>query len=62
MIYIVYTFTMQGKIVKWGNSLAIRIPAKVAVRLGIKVGDVFNMDVKDGMLIMTPVPKDILPK
>ena len=35
------------KVSKWGNSLAIRIPADVAAKLGIKEGD--ELEAVDGL-------------
>lgn len=34
----------EFKVGKWGNSLAIRIPARVAKELGIKEGDTVSHD------------------
>lgn len=36
------------KVAKWGNSLAIRIPADVAVRLNLKEGDDIEVTQADG--------------
>lgn len=39
------------QIAKWGNSLAVRIPADVARQLGVKVGDEIDVRVAaDGAL------------
>ncbi len=35
------------KVSKWGNSLAIRIPADVASRLGLKEGDEVDLQPSD---------------
>lgn len=35
----------EFKVGKWGNSLAIRIPAGVAKELGLKEGDTVSQDV-----------------
>ena len=46
------------KVAKWGNSLAIRLPAELAARLGIKEGDdLTSEDLEDGFILkrlMTP--------
>lgn len=34
----VYTYRMTTKVQKWGNSLAVRIPSRIAKRLGLKAG------------------------
>ncbi len=39
------------KISKWGNSLAIRIPADVAEELGFSEGDQVKIEGRDGRLV-----------
>lgn len=39
------------KVAKWGNSLAIRIPADVANTLGFNEGDEVNVAALDGKLV-----------
>jgi antitoxin MazE len=39
------------KVSKWGNSLAIRIPADVAERLGFAEGDQVKIEAKEGKLV-----------
>lgn len=39
------------KVSKWGNSLAIRIPADVAETLGFAEGDHVKIEPKDGKLV-----------
>ena len=39
------------KVAKWGNSLAIRIPAGVAAELGFAEGDQIKIEPKDGKLV-----------
>ena len=39
------------KISKWGNSLAIRIPADIAQGLGFVEGDKVRVDAKNGKLV-----------
>lgn len=36
------------RVAKWGNSLAIRIPAEVVERLGLKEGDELTLGVAEG--------------
>ncbi|MCS5683441.1 MAG: AbrB/MazE/SpoVT family DNA-binding domain-containing protein [Acidimicrobiales bacterium] len=36
------------QIAKWGNSLAVRLPAKVVQELGLKVGDEIEITAADG--------------
>ncbi len=39
------------KVSKWGNSLAIRIPADVAEKLGFAEGDQVKIESKEGKLV-----------
>jgi antitoxin MazE len=39
------------KVSKWGNSLAIRIPADVAATLGFAEGDQVKIESKEGKLV-----------
>jgi antitoxin MazE len=39
------------KVSKWGNSLAIRIPADVAENLGLAEGDQVLIEARDGRLV-----------
>jgi antitoxin MazE len=41
---------------KWGNSVALRIPAAVAKELDVTDGRAAEITVKDGSLVVTPVP------
>ena len=43
---------MQTKFVKWGNSLALRIPSAFAKEIGAVKGTPADMTVKDGTLII----------
>jgi len=45
---------MEIQFAKWGNSVALRVPAKVAEALGIAPGSVANLDVKRDKLVITP--------
>lgn len=39
---------------KWGNSLAIRVPKSVAVRVGLKAQDDLEIEVQDGNVVLKP--------
>jgi antitoxin MazE len=39
---------------KWGNSLALRIPAALAREMGLDSGSVVDLSVEDGRLTATP--------
>jgi len=41
---------------KWGNSLAVRIPAAFAETAGLEEGSVVEVKVRAGQLIIVPAP------
>jgi antitoxin MazE len=45
---------MQTHIQKWGNSLGVRIPAKLAQELYIKPGSTVDLFVEDHRLVIKP--------
>lgn len=45
---------MEIQFAKWGNSVALRVPSKVAEALGIVPGSVANLDLKRDKLVITP--------
>lgn len=46
---------MEVMVSKWGNSLAVRLPAKLGKRLGVAEGDTLIAEVSaDGRLILSP--------
>ena len=49
--------TMMTKILKWGNSLGLRIPKSFAKELDIEPNSEVDITVKDGRLIIRPVPR-----
>lgn len=48
---------MEVEFGKWGNSIALRIPAKVAKASGIAPGVQAEITVKNGALVIKPTPK-----
>src|SRR3712207_496745 len=46
---------MRTRIDKWGNSLAVRIPAALAREIAMRKGQEVNVDVEDGRLVITAV-------
>ncbi len=44
---------MEGHILKWGNSLALRIPALFTKELGISEGTPVEINIKDNQVIIT---------
>ena len=49
--------TMVTRILKWGNSLGLRIPKSFAKELDIEPNSEVDITVKDGRLIIRPVPR-----
>ena len=45
---------MLVRISKWGNSLALRIPAPFAEETGIESGSEVDLALEDGRLVVTP--------
>lgn len=45
---------MKIQFAKWGNSVALRVPNKVAEALGIAPGSLADLDLKRDKLIITP--------
>lgn len=45
---------MEIQFARWGNSVAMRVPSKVAEALGIVPGSVASLDLKRDKLIITP--------
>jgi antitoxin MazE len=43
---------MKIEFLKWGNSLALRIPKAFAQEIGARVGKAANMEVRDGKLVI----------
>lgn len=51
---------MQTELGKWGNSIALRIPAKVVKDMGVTAGSSVEITQKGNQLILTPSkPKKI---
>jgi antitoxin MazE len=47
---------MNAHFSKWGNSVALRIPAAFARELDVSEGKAAEIQVKNGSLVVTPVP------
>lgn len=47
---------MLLKIQKWGNSLALMVPKSFAEETCLKPGSTVNLFVRDGNLIVEPIP------
>ena len=48
---------MRSRVSRWGNSLAIRIPASFSREVRIEAGDAVEFRVEDGRMVITPVRK-----
>jgi antitoxin MazE len=46
---------MKVKLAKWGNSLAVRIPATIATDVSLKAGSTFEVTVAHGALHLRPL-------
>ena len=46
---------MKTTLSKWGNSLAIRIPKPIHNSLGFKEGMSFEIEYRNGVIVLTPV-------
>ena len=46
---------MRVRVSRWGNSLAIRIPASFSREVRIEAGDAVELQVEDGLLVIEPV-------
>ncbi|MDQ0166974.1 antitoxin MazE [Bacillus horti] len=44
---------------KWGNSLGIRIPKALAMKVGLEEGSEIDLDVEDGHLVIKPKTKKL---
>ncbi len=48
---------MRTKIVKWGNSLGLRIPKAFAEEVQVTEGSTVDLSMEDGQLVVRAVPK-----
>ena len=47
---------MTGQVEKWGEGLAVRIPAAVAAAAGLTAGRTIEVDIVEGKLVLRPDP------
>lgn len=45
---------MQSRIMKWGNSLAVRIPRSVAAETGLEYGATVDISANAGTVVVRP--------
>jgi antitoxin MazE len=48
--------TMQVRIAKWGNSLAVRLPRTIAEDLGLAEGQSVDIAIENGSVRLKPAP------
>jgi antitoxin MazE len=46
---------MVTKVIKWGNSLGLRIPRAFAAEADVEVGSTVDMSVQSGRLVIRPL-------
>lgn len=49
---------MKGKLQKWGNSLAVRIPRSLLEDLQLQEGATLDLKIQNGNLIISPAPPE----
>ena len=54
-ISFVYTSSMRTRIVRWGNSLGLRIPKAFAEEVAVGDGSVVDLSISKGKLVVRPV-------
>ncbi len=45
---------MEAKVLKWGNSLGLRIPKAFAEEVGVTAGSAVDLSIADGNLVVRP--------
>jgi antitoxin MazE len=45
---------LRGRVQKWGNSLALRIPKTFADEIGLRENSSIDLMLKEGALVVTP--------
>jgi len=50
---------MRTHVQKWGNSLAVRIPAPILKRLNINVGSAINVDIEGENIVLKKSKLDL---
>jgi antitoxin MazE len=50
---------MQTHIQKWGNSLGVRIPAKLSIQLHLRAGSAVDVVIENNQLVIHPKKHDL---
>jgi len=45
---------LRTKVRKWGDSLAVRIPNSIALKVGLAVGDELDIEFESGIVVLMP--------
>jgi antitoxin MazE len=53
-VYLGETIVPESQIVKWGNSLAVRIPKPLAEEAGVREGDAIVIEAAEGLINLRP--------
>jgi antitoxin MazE len=48
---------MLVEVVKWGNSNAVRLPASALKELHVARGDLLDLKMQDGKIVLAPAPR-----
>ena len=48
---------MRTKVIKWGNSLGLRIPKSFAEEVPVSDGTLVDLSIEEGQLVMRPAPQ-----
>lgn len=49
---------MQARALKWGNSLAVRLPKALAAQLQVRENDPLELTVREGVLQLRPIKRE----
>ena len=47
---------MRATVSRWGNSAAVRLPARLLAEAGLGAGDAVELRLEDGRIVIAPVP------
>lgn len=50
----IYIVAMKASLQKWGNSLALRIPAAMAKQISVREGDSVELSIRSNTLMIKP--------
>jgi antitoxin MazE len=50
---------MRVEIAKWGNSAAVRVPARALADAGLQIGQAVDLRVEEGRLVLEPAQENL---